>query len=634
MSISKPENVTKVIHIKENQYFTEALKDAGYDNIPSNVILDKTLTGIGATYTEIESKRNSIIIEPNVPVIVGKTKGRSEILGVYEKCTPSKIKKYFLNDIQPKKFITTPESFRKIKDVAIELDIDIYKDYFCLFDECEKIMQDGDYRENITDPICDFFQFDQKAFVSATPLTIKHPDLKLQDFERIKIVPDFNYIEDIEIIGTDKFYPAVLERLKHFIDSPCVCIFFNSTAGINKIITSLKLMNNEYKIFCSDKSKMKLKELEFINTYEELNLPLTKYNFFTSRFYSAVDIELPYKPDIVILTNLYTVRHSMVDPYSEVIQIQGRFRKKHGGKRYNSLTHITNFLDMNALTDEQVMEEFEEWKITYLSLTERYRNATRKIAKESITKEINTCSLFPYLYKPDYKVNDFKVINKYNEERIKNYYSNEKKLMQAYSDTGWFNPRYINDIDSQFSFDVVIQDILFGSKKSKNEKVNIRLFIDYLKTCGDIEQLRKQFTGSLKDVEKNDFYCTLIDAFKEFGSIYFDKDKFFSTIKKDLTKALKYKEGQKKLICKEFIQAIIEEFKPVIGKHVLQKEAKDRLQICFNRYGVIKKDGTNYKVKPKNIKDYFNIKRSNGGKDSQTFHFVAVLPEIEKIALN
>lgn len=633
MSTSKPENFTKVIYIKENQYFTEALKDAGYDNIPSNVILDKTLTGIGATYTEIESKRNSIIIEPNVPVIIGKTNGRSEILGVHEKCTPSKIEKYFLNDIQPKKFITTPESFKKIRTAAAKLNIDIYRDYFCLFDECEKIMQDVEYRENITQPIYDFFQFDKKAFVSATPLTIKHPELKLQKFERIKIVPYFNYIEDIEIIGTDKFNIRVLEKLESFADSPCVCIFFNSTAGINKIITSLKLTDNEYKIFCSEKSTKKLKEIEFFNTFEELNLPLAKYNFFTSRFYSAVDIELPYKPDIVILTDLYTVRHSMVDPFSEVIQIQGRFRIKHGGKRYNSLTHITNFLNMNALTEEQVMEEFEEWKKSYVSLIERFNTATQKIAKKAIEKDINNCSLNPYLNKPDYKVNDFAVVNKYNEERIKNYYSNENKLMQAYSDTGWFSPSYINDIDSQFSFDVVIQDVLFGSKKSKNDKVNIRLFIDYLKNCGDIEQLRNQFTGSLKDVERNDFYCTLIDSFIEFGAIYFDNNKIFSTIKKDLTKALKYKEGQNKLFCKEFIKVIIDEFKPFIGKQIIQKEAKDRLQIYFNRYGIVKKDGKNYKVKPETIKDYFDIKTNNGGKDNQTFTFVAILPEIEKIAL-
>ena len=49
------------------QYLTEVLPE-----IPTNTILYKKLTGLGATYGEITAKRNSIIIEPNVPVIIGK----------------------------------------------------------------------------------------------------------------------------------------------------------------------------------------------------------------------------------------------------------------------------------------------------------------------------------------------------------------------------------------------------------------------------------------------------------------------------------------------------------------------------------------------------------------------------------
>lgn len=47
------------------QYLTEVLPE-----IPTNTILYKKLTGLGATYGEITAKRNSIIIEPNVPVIL------------------------------------------------------------------------------------------------------------------------------------------------------------------------------------------------------------------------------------------------------------------------------------------------------------------------------------------------------------------------------------------------------------------------------------------------------------------------------------------------------------------------------------------------------------------------------------
>lgn len=48
------------------QYLTEVLP-----MIPTNTILYKKLTGLGATYGELKANRNSIIIEPNKPVISG-----------------------------------------------------------------------------------------------------------------------------------------------------------------------------------------------------------------------------------------------------------------------------------------------------------------------------------------------------------------------------------------------------------------------------------------------------------------------------------------------------------------------------------------------------------------------------------
>ena len=49
------------------QYLTEVLPQ-----IETNTILCKTLTGLGATYSEIKAKRHSVIIVPNVPPIIGK----------------------------------------------------------------------------------------------------------------------------------------------------------------------------------------------------------------------------------------------------------------------------------------------------------------------------------------------------------------------------------------------------------------------------------------------------------------------------------------------------------------------------------------------------------------------------------
>jgi hypothetical protein len=55
------------LKISKGQYLKDIMPE-----IPTNTIIYKTLTGIGATTLEMESARNSIIMEPNVPVIKGK----------------------------------------------------------------------------------------------------------------------------------------------------------------------------------------------------------------------------------------------------------------------------------------------------------------------------------------------------------------------------------------------------------------------------------------------------------------------------------------------------------------------------------------------------------------------------------
>ncbi|WP_242053196.1 hypothetical protein [Dysgonomonas sp. GY617] len=144
------------IKINKGQYLTDVLPE-----IPTNTILNKTLTGLGATYGELKSGRHSIIIEPNVPVIVGKMKDKKHenILGVYEGIYAEDVLNYLEKNVGKHKFkiLTTPESLRKVKDAFLEFGMNIYKECFLLFDECQKIVQDVFYRQDIALPIDDFF---------------------------------------------------------------------------------------------------------------------------------------------------------------------------------------------------------------------------------------------------------------------------------------------------------------------------------------------------------------------------------------------------------------------------------------------------------------------------------------------
>ena len=137
------------------QYLTEILPE-----IPTNTILYKKLTGLGATYGELKSKRNSIIVEPNRPVISGKCSDpkhkKDNLFGVSDGVYAENIVAYLEKSIKQNKYIkilTTPESFPKVQDAFETMEMDIRYECFLLLDECHKIVKDVDYRKNIILPM-------------------------------------------------------------------------------------------------------------------------------------------------------------------------------------------------------------------------------------------------------------------------------------------------------------------------------------------------------------------------------------------------------------------------------------------------------------------------------------------------
>jgi hypothetical protein len=431
------------LEINEDEFLSKVLKDRGYDlsAIPTNCVLDKTLPGLGATYSEIEAKRNSIIIEPNVPVIKGKTEGEKKLLGVFESVSDKKIKEYLLNNkIAYKKILCTPESYMKVKNIAENNNIDLYDTYFCLYDECEKITQDIDYRERISLPMNDFFMYRNKAFVSATPLQLRNPQFKEQNFSILKVKPLFEYRKKIRLITTNRYEVSLLKLLDDLKDSPLVCIFLNSTNGINKLVNLLEEKGiTDYKAFCSKKSEIKFKKKNIHKSFEDLELPLAKYNFFTSRFYSAVDIYTVNPPDIIILTDLHEALHSRIDPFTNAIQIYGRFRNKHANKqKFNSLTHISNYGSIGEVLTEQEIESYiRTSERIYNELKNNPIDTTNKGAKKALNDTLKGCSYNKFL-DDNGDINYFKIDNFFDDERVRGYYQGPDNLLKAYEATGHF----------------------------------------------------------------------------------------------------------------------------------------------------------------------------------------------------
>ena len=323
----------RIYSIRKGEYFADALKRAGKDFIPTNCIINKLLPGLGATHCELTAPRKSIIIEPNVPVIESKARVHKNALAVYKGVSIRQIADFLeTNREKDYKLLTPPEGFNKIKEAMQTVDIDMYTECFILFDECEKLVQDVHYRDSIREPMNDFFRFQNKALISATPI-VPEKDSRFDGFMRVLIQPDYVYRQKLKLITTNN----VLETLQEVIEAKrgTVCIFCNSIDSIDSFYRLIPELSNAC-TFCSEDGQYKL----WKGNRRKKSMMITeleRYNFFTSRFYSAVDILCKNPPHVIFVSDLYGAAQSVIDPATEAIQIIGRFR---GG--VNSVTHIAS----------------------------------------------------------------------------------------------------------------------------------------------------------------------------------------------------------------------------------------------------------------------------------------------------
>ena len=130
--------------------------------------------------------------------------------------------------------------------------------------------------------------------------------------------------------------------------------------------------------------KPKIRLFGVYNTvFEKLDLwkdkiPI-KHNFFTSRFYNALDIELDIKPTVIMITEVYFSEYSMIDPNTDTIQAIGRFR--------NGIEQVCDIFNTNTNFPVRTMEEIDGYiascEDVYKKLKTLYDCAVTEGARDS-----------------------------------------------------------------------------------------------------------------------------------------------------------------------------------------------------------------------------------------------------------
>lgn len=433
--------------------------------IPTNTILCKTLTGLGATYMEIKSKRHSIIVEPNISTIQCKEsdpKHREDnICGVYGDVKIDSIIKY-INDSAYRymKFLTTPESFIKIKSAFEDLDMigRMYDECFILFDECHKLIKDADYRKTIHLPLSDFFKFKGRALVSATP--IQFSDKRFSDFTLVTVDPQFDFSRELKVIFTNNTL-AVFRETISAIKNNTVCIFLNSTDGIYALMEATNILSDST-VFCGDESVAKLKgSYKFSNAYSKFDAEKMKhYNFFTSRFYAGMDIILNEQPEVILFSDLFLVSHTLLDPHTDIPQIIGRFRNG-----ANMVTHITNAVNNHVfISKDDIFREIDILEYSYMRDKREYENAPNIYEQRAYKRLIDSSPFNQYLDSNGNK-SLFAIDNYVNDTLTKNYYLSSDSLQQEYA-TDRMLIRRFNTLVTNRPYRIVDNDRLTIKRRS------------------------------------------------------------------------------------------------------------------------------------------------------------------------
>lgn len=592
---------TKQIQVSKNeldkvQYLTEVLPE-----IPTNTILYKKLTGLGATYGEITAKRNSIIIEPNVPVIIGKCNDPKHkddnLFGVYEGVYTDDIVNY-LEKSKKKyyKILTTPESFQKVKDAFEELEMSAHCSCFLLFDECHKLVKDADYRNNITLPIDDFFKFDQKALVSATPIELNDPRFKEQNFKMIEIQPTFDYKKELWLRHTNNTLQAlktVLSKLDNEEAAPLpICVFINSTDIIYSLMKQLDLLEDSA-VFCAPKSVDKLKKNRFCNVYEEWNKDkMKRYNFFTSRFFNAVDMELEEQPHVIMLTDVYFAEHTMIDPYTDAIQIVGRFR--------NGVSSITYISNTKKGLPQRSKEEIKGYLICskeiYRTMKNFYDCATDRASRDAYRAALESLP-FNRMLDRNGRENWFAIDNYMDEELMKNYFYDENSLYKAYDNCDSFIVYHAG-----YYCPLGDSERLKRENKSQSIKDKRKEIVRQLEMLGDcVTEMELEYKRDL--IAADSF---IVEAYDTVGKEVIEKLKYS---KKKITEAMIQKQYSEKATGTEVIRLIKNSF--TVGQKYTCKHIKEEITRIYALLNIHPPKT----ITSKTINDFFVVSECKVNKD-------------------
>lgn len=567
-------------------------------------IVNKGITGCGATTLAIEDAHKTIICSPRINLIKNKSRQHKGTLAVYGDVRNVEIEDYLRNSPKPK-LLATYDSIPRLSNIIKDK-----SDWRVVVDEYQYILIDSGFKSETEILLLEELKkFPYVTYLSATPIADKYM-LQMDWFkDMLYTILEWNNVEKrfvnrvqsknpinnaVEIVRNYQrgIYASTLVNGERVESKECV-IFLNSVTNIVNIIKQTGLQSDEVNIIVAftGENEFLVKKLgkDKQGRYYEIGCiplegePHKKFTFCTSTAFAGCDFYSTCASTFVVSDNKKA--NTSIDIATELAQIAGRQRLECNPFR-NTITFIYN-VDVGENKESSYKATLnEKWQKSVKNAN--YKNSvTDKDLKEDLIKETN----------------DSQKLNKYSMSYVWYDSVNQRFSVNRMA--------YLND---NFSYDVQKENYLDGisvRKQLEDSGFNVNgneVHSDYEEQLECIIK-KEGFSDRMKrycEYRKNKENCQYFIADAIMERQYEDLKLYYDSLGYERIKALGYKESNLKneMMSKQATYHLYKEFRTIfpVGTRMLTDIIKLKMEEVYARYGIRQKGVASHLEKKFGIK--------------------------------
>lgn len=567
-------------------------------------IVNKGITGCGATTLAIEDAHKTIICSPRINLIKNKSRQHKGTLAVYGDVRNVEIEDYLRNSPKPK-LLATYDSIPRLSNIIKDK-----SDWRVVVDEYQYILIDSGFKSETEMLLLEELKkYPYVTYLSATPIADKYM-LQMDWFKDLPYtILEWNNVEKrfvnrvqsknpinnaVEIVRNYQrgIYASTLVNGERIESKECV-IFLNSVTNIVNIIKQTGLQSDEVNIIVAftGENEFLVKKLgkDKQGRYYEIGCiplkgePHKKFTFCTSTAFAGCDFYSTCASTFVVSDNKKA--YTSIDIATELAQIAGRQRLECNPFR-NTITFIYN-VDVGESKESSYKATLnEKWQKSVKNAN--YKNSvTDKDLKEDLIKETN----------------DSQRLNKYSISYVWYDSVNQRFSVNRMA--------YLND---NFSYDVQKENYLDGisvRKQLEDSGFNVNeneVHSDYEEQLECIIK-KEGFSDRMKrycEYRKNKENCQYFIADAIMERQYEDLKLYYDSLGYERIKALGYKESNLKneMMSKQVTYYLYKEFRTIfpVGTRLLTDIIKLKMEEVYARYGIRQKGVASHLEKKFGIK--------------------------------